>query len=181
MNEPDALSVLASSDADTYKKAMACDALGRTGTAKAVPVLAGLLADEQLHDYARDGLERIPDPSAGEALRAALESLKGNLLVGVVITLGDRRDGTAVPELAKLAGGDDPALAGAALASLAQIATGDAAAAILEVHESSSNAGTKLSAAHAALAAAGRMAEGGQKETAAKLRTAAAASLPADH
>lgn len=179
MNESEALSVLASADADTYSKAMACDELGRIGTAKSVPALAGLLPDGQLHDYARDGLERIPDPAAGQALLDALDGLEGNLQVGVAITLGDRREAAAVEPLARLAGGDDAVLAGAALDSLARIATDEAAAAILEVHGSAGEA-TRLAAAHAALAAAGRVEGEGREETAARLRAAAASSgLPA--
>ena len=64
-DEASALSLLKSTSTSLHEKAKACDELGRLGSAKAVPVLAKLLADEHLHDYARDGLERIPDASAG--------------------------------------------------------------------------------------------------------------------
>ena len=172
MNEPAALAVLAS-DADTYKKAMACDTLGRVGTAKAVPALAKLLADEKLHDYARDGLERIADSAAGKALLESLKTLKGNLRVGVIITLGDRREVAAVPALAKIAKAKDAPAAEAALSSLAQIATDDAAKAIL-AGLAAADGETKVSAAHAALAAAARMDKTGRKEVAGKLRAAVA-------
>ena len=102
-DEAAALAVLASADADLNAKAMACDELGRVGTAKAVPVLAKLLADDKLSDYARDGLERIPAAAAGEALVEALKTLEGNLRVGVITSLGDRREVAAVPALAKIA------------------------------------------------------------------------------
>ena len=101
-DEASALATLANAESSTHDKAMACDELGRVSTAKAVPVLAKLLADKQLHDYARDGLERIPDASAEKALVDALATLKGNQRIGIVITLGDRRAKTAVPALKKI-------------------------------------------------------------------------------
>ncbi len=173
MKESEALKVLAS-DAKTYDKAMACDLLGRVGTAKAVPALAKLLADAQLNDYARDGLERIPDPAAGKALLDALKTLVGDLRVGVIITLGDRREKAAVPALATIAKGSDATAAGAALAALAQIGTEDAAKAILDALGSGK---AKVAAAHAALAAAGRT----DKDTAQKLRAAVAGAEVPSH
>jgi HEAT repeat protein len=125
-DESSALAVLASSESALHDKAMACDALGRTGTAKAVPVLAKLLADAKLHDYARDGLERIPDPAAGAALLEALKTLKADLRIGVIISLGDRREKAAVPALTAIAKGTGTD-AKAARSALAQIASAEAA------------------------------------------------------
>jgi len=179
-NESAALGVLAS-DAGIHDKAMACDELGRVGTAKAVPVLAKLLADEKLHDYARDGLERIEDPAAGKALLDALKTLKSGLRVGVIISLGDRGEASAVPALAKIAkqNGKNKSAAGAALSSLAQIATDEAGKAILAVL-AEGDAEAKASAAHAALAAAQHMERDSRKEAAGRLRAAVAkAAVPA--
>lgn len=178
MNESAALAVLAS-DADSYNKAMACDQLGRVGTAQAVPALAKLLADEKLHDYARDALERIADPAAGKALLAALGTLKGNLRIGAIITLGDRGESSAVPALGKIAQGKDMDSAAAALSSLAQIATDEAGQVILTALAGGGEK-LKLAAAHAALLAAERMEKDGRKAAAAKLRKAVTeAGLPA--
>jgi hypothetical protein len=166
-DETAALAVLASADAAVYDKAMACDTLGRVGTAKAVPALAQLLTDEQLHDYARDGLERIEDLAAGQALLEALKTLKAEQRVGVIITLGDRREEAAVTALATIAKGEaeDRLAIDAALASLAQLATDEAAKAILAVLAEGDAA-----AAPAALAAAQRMEQDGREEAAEKLR-----------
>lgn len=180
-DESAALAVLASADAALQDKAMACDELGRMGTAKAVPVLASLLADEKLHDYARDGLERIEDPAAGRALLEALKTLKASQRVGVIISLGDRREEAAVPALEKIAKrkGESNHAAGAALSSLAQVATDKAGKAILAVL-AAGNAESRVSAAHAALAAAKRMEKDGRKEAAGTLRKAVAtADIPA--
>ncbi len=177
-DEASALAVLAS-DADLYEKAMACDMLGNVGTDKAVPALAELLANEELHDYARDGLERIDAPAAGKALLAALKTLKGNLRVGVIITLGDRGEVTAVPALGKIAKDVNKVAAAAALSSLAQIATNEAGEVILTVLAEGDEK-TRVSAAHAALAAAQQMENDGRKLAAAKMRKAVSeASIPA--
>ena len=155
--------------------------MGKVGTAEAVPVLAKLLADEKLHDYARDGLERIPDPAAGKALLDGLKSLKGKLRIGAIISLGDRREKAAVGALSKIATaqGKNVPVASAALNSLAQIASDEAGEAILRIF-AEGHKESRVSAAHAALAAAQRMAKDGRKDAAAKLRKAAAdAGVPA--
>jgi hypothetical protein len=180
-DEASALAVLASADASLHDQAMACDELGRVGTAKAVPVLAKLLADEKLHDYARDGLERIADPSAGKALLAALNSLQGNPRIGVITTLGDRREADAVSTLSGIArekNSNDHTIS-AALTALAQIGTDKAGNAILTVLSEGSPA-AKIAAGQAALLAAQHMEKDGRNAAADKLRAAvAAADVPA--
>lgn len=111
------------SDASFFDKAKACQQLAVHGTADAVPVLAGLLSDEKLAHYARFGLEPLPDPSVDEALRAALGELKGPLLVGVINSIGVRRDEQAIGPLKGLLWGADAGVAGAAAASLGRIGT----------------------------------------------------------
>ncbi|MEM7393374.1 MAG: HEAT repeat domain-containing protein [Verrucomicrobiota bacterium] len=172
-DEASALKVLASADSSVQDKAMACDELGRVGGAAAVPVLVNLLADEKLQDYARDGLERINDPAVGKALLGALTSLKGHSRVGVIITLGDRREKAAVDALAKIAKEkDDRHAVEAALSSLAQIASDEAGAALLAALTGGEV--SKSAAARSALAAADRMDAEGRKAAADKLRKAVA-------
>ena len=84
------------SDAPQQQKADACIELGRVGTRAAVAPLAALLAEEKFSHMARYGLETIPDPAVDAALRAALERLNGRLLVGVIQSVGVRRDAAAV-------------------------------------------------------------------------------------
>ena len=57
---------------------------------------------------ARYGLEPIPDPAVDAALRDALGKVKGRLLVGVIGSIGVRRDPKAVPALAKRLGDPIP-------------------------------------------------------------------------
>jgi HEAT repeat protein len=115
------------SDAELFEKVMACKRLSVIGNAQAVPGLAGLLGDEQLAHYARYALEPIPDPSVDEALRDALGRLQGGHLVGVINSLGNRRDTAAVEALSQMLDGDDPGAAAAAATSLGRIANTDCA------------------------------------------------------
>ena len=111
------------SDAPQQQKADACIDLGRVGTKAAVAPLVALLGDEKLSHMARYGLESNPDPSVDEALRAALGQLKGRLLVGVIQSIGVRRDAKAVEPMIKLLGDADGETAAAAAITLGKIGT----------------------------------------------------------
>jgi HEAT repeat protein len=104
----------------------ACRQLRQVGSEKSVPVLAALLADKQLSTVARLALQSIPGPAADAALRGALPKLTGAEKVGVVQTLGVRRDRQAVPLVAPLAADADPVVAEMALFALGQIGTPEA-------------------------------------------------------
>jgi len=119
--QEDKLITILKSDAPLKEKADACRELARVGTRQAVPVLAPLLADEKLSHMARYALEPIADPSVDTALRNALGKLKGPLLVGVIDSLGVRRDKEAVEPLAKFLTDTDPAVAQAAARALGSI------------------------------------------------------------
>jgi HEAT repeat protein len=128
-NARDEVSLLAvlRSDAPAADKALACKSLAVYGSARAVPDLARLLADEQLSSWARIALEAIPGPEVDEALRQAAESLQGKLLVGVINSIGVRRDPLSVELLSARLRDDDRSVASAASAALGRI--GDKAAA----------------------------------------------------
>jgi HEAT repeat protein len=110
------------SDAKLPAKEYICRQLALIGTARCVPMLAGMLSDAELSDRARVALEAIPDPSADDALRTALEQAEGNQRVGIVNTLGERHDQKALPALEAMGNSPDPALAKAAKAALRKIA-----------------------------------------------------------
>ena len=102
-------------------KAITCKLLAVQGTAEAVPVLAPLLADPQLASWARIALEVIPGPAADAALRTAMASLKGDLLVGTINSIGVRRDPAAVELLTARLKDPDAAVASAAAVALGHI------------------------------------------------------------
>jgi HEAT repeat protein len=115
------VTILQDPDASVYAKAKACQKLAVVGDSSAVPALAALLADPQLSHYARFGLEPNPDPSSSDALRAATPKVKGALLVGVINSIGRRRDPKAIADLERLRHDADNEVARAADAALARI------------------------------------------------------------
>jgi HEAT repeat protein len=117
-------------DAPRGAKSAVCRQLAVIGTADQVPALAPLLLDGQLSHIARYALERIPDPAAEEALRAALATVQAQLRIGIVNSLGNRQSQSAVTDLARLLGDADPAVACAAASALGKI--GPVAAPALE-------------------------------------------------
>lgn len=123
--EKEAIAIL-QSDAPAADKALACKKLTIDGSAACVPELAKLLPNAQLHSWARIALEAIPAPEADEALRTAAEKLEGRLLIGVINSLGNRRDTKGVALLSKNLEGKDADVASAAAVALGHI--GDAAA-----------------------------------------------------
>ena len=120
------------SDAPQHDKVTACRQLSVIGSKDAVPVLVGLLADEKLGHMARYALEPNPDKSVDVALREALGKLKGRLLVGIIGSIGVRRDAEAVPLLAKLLQDADADVIRVTAQSLGKIGNTDAATALSE-------------------------------------------------
>lgn len=102
-------------------KAMACKQLTIYGTKRAVPDLAPLLADAQLASWARIALEAIPGPEADEALRTATTTLKGDLLIGAINSIGVRHDAGAVDLLVGHLKDEDVGVASAAALALGRI------------------------------------------------------------
>src|SRR5436190_2890568 len=115
------IGILNDAGSPEFKKAKACQRLGELGAKEAVPALAALLGDEHLSVYARYGLEPIADPSAEAALRDALPKLKGKELIGVINSIGKRRDAKAGPALARMMHGSDADIARAAAAALGRV------------------------------------------------------------
>jgi len=118
--------------ADLKKKFDACRRLGLIGDREAIPTLAALLGDEKLAHMARYALEPIPEGAVDEALRDALGRVKGRQLVGVIGSIGARRDAAAVGALAPFLGDGDPEVAATAARSLGKIGTDQAAGALKE-------------------------------------------------
>jgi HEAT repeat protein len=99
-DESKLIEVLKKPDASRKDKADALRVLGRVGTRECVPVVAPLLGDDDFSHMARYALEPIPDPAVDVALREAAGKVSGRNLVGVIGSLGVRRDPKAVAVLA---------------------------------------------------------------------------------
>jgi hypothetical protein len=124
-----ALIAVLKSTASEKDKADACLQLAHIGTKASVAPLAALLTDDKLSHMARYALAPISDPSVDEALRNAVDKLEGHNLVGVIGSIGVRRDLKAIEQLGKRLKDRDADVvqaAARALGSLGTAATGDA-------------------------------------------------------
>jgi HEAT repeat protein len=122
-DQESALVAVLKSSSSEKEKADACMKLGRIGTKDSVAPLAELLGDEKLAHMARYALEPIPDQAVDDALRDALGKLKGRPLVGVIGSIGVRRDTKACEQLCKLLKNEDADVAHASARALGCLGT----------------------------------------------------------
>jgi len=120
------------SDATRAGKQFVCRELSIIGTEQSVPTLAKMLVDEETSDMARYALERIPGSDVDDALRGSLRKARGNVRIGIINSLGQRRDKKAVRNLSRMLGRPNQENAIAAAAALGQIADSQAAEALAE-------------------------------------------------
>ena len=98
----------------------------RIGKAESVPALTKLFSadDKHLRDYARRALEKNPDPSASDALLKELVSAtESSWKIGLINSLGERKDVAAIPAIIKALNDSDPKVATAAVTALTHTAT----------------------------------------------------------
>jgi len=131
VKQRDLIAVL-KSDAAKGEKAITCKRLAIYGTEQSVPALAPLLADKELASWARIAFEAIPGPVADAALRDALGKLQGRLLVGVINSIGVRRDVHAVDTLVQKLDDANAGVASAAAVALGHIGGEQAAKALTQ-------------------------------------------------
>ncbi len=113
--------LLQSPGSEEFKKFM-CGELGIIGTPAEVPALARLLEDPKLGFAACSALERIPGAEASKALQDSTARLRGAALVGIINSLGERRDASAVDMLgAYLRAAGDKDVIAAAIRALGKI------------------------------------------------------------
>jgi len=105
-----------------------CLQLRQVGTPAEVPVLERLLGEPETSQMARYALEAIPGDESLAALRAALATQEGDLLIGVVNSLAARKDAVSVATLQRLAESESEAVQSAALGALGRIGDGEAVA-----------------------------------------------------
>jgi len=162
--------VLGHSASPVAARQFACRMFERIGGDDQVPALAALLNDADLADSARCALERIPGDAAAQALRNALATAQGALLVGIINALGERHDAAALDAMAARFGDGDAAVAVAAVRAAGKIGTAEAVAALTQAQ--STGAPEVAEAAQAALLnCAGQFAADGNVEAAKAIYT----------
>jgi HEAT repeat protein len=155
------LAAVLDTDASRSAKDFVCRRLRTIGTARAVPALAALLPQKDHSHMARYALEWIPDPQAAAALRDALGQVEGELKIGVISSLGARRDADSVSLLGSLLSDADAVVACAAAHALGAIRTAQAAEALEKATPAEDQ--VKRAATDASLACAEALLAGGKK------------------
>ena len=156
------------SGAPPQDKAIACKQLAVYGSKAAVPALAALLPDKELASWARIALEAIPGPAADDALRAAMGKVQGRLLIGVINSIGVRRDAKAVVGLVAKLKDADADVASAAAAALGRIG-GAAAVKALEPLLATAPAAVRPEVAEGCILCAERFLADGNRDEAVRL------------
>jgi HEAT repeat protein len=159
------------SDAKYAGKQYAARELSIIGTDQSVPVLAGMLTNQEYSDMARYALERIPGEAVNKALCAALGKAEGKAKIGIVNSLGERGCTAATADIAKCTEGSDKALCGAAISALGKIGSADAVATLNKALPSAAD-NQKTLVYDALLKAAEKMMTKGERPAALKIYTA---------
>ena len=159
------LAAVLTTDAPRAAKDFVLRQLRMIGTTESVPAVAALLPDKDLSHMARYALELNSAPEAAAAIREAVPAAQGPLKVGMIGSLGKRRDAASVEVLAPLLADADAETAAAAAAALGAIGTSAAAKALSECVEKAP-AGLRTSAIDACLICAERLLADGKKDEA---------------
>jgi HEAT repeat protein len=122
---------LLKTDLPTWVKRFLIEQLQIVGGEEAVETLSTLLSDEELAESSRQALCANPSESALNALRGWLPKAKGDLRIGIINALGERRDKNAVKLLLNETLSKDRDVRCAALEALGKIGDPSAVDAIL--------------------------------------------------
>jgi len=115
------MTVLLKSEATDDCKEYVLEKMSLIGVAREVPELAGFLSDPRLGYAARAALERIPGSESLVALCEALKQLQGPALIGVINSLGQRRNRQAVRRLVPYLETAEPEIGAAVIEALGKI------------------------------------------------------------
>ncbi len=108
------------SDATLDCKDFICRQLALMGTDISVPQLEKMLTVPETSDMARFALETNLSPRVCEALRNALPVAEGDVLIGIINTLGNRKSSDNAGALMNLEGSSDEKVASAVTSALAR-------------------------------------------------------------
>jgi HEAT repeat protein len=160
-------------------RSFVCRELALIGSGASAPALAALLTDDELSLYARNALERIPGPEADRALRDAIGKTRGRTRVGIINSVGVRRDARSVALLVKAAT-EEPGVAAATAKALGEIGTPESAKA-LEAFRGKGTPELRLAVADASLICAERLIASGERALAVKILQALTDESQAPH
>jgi HEAT repeat protein len=153
------------SDATAAGKEAVSIQLSLIATEKSIPALSAMLLHPETAEMARYALARIPGSKADDALRKALDETSGTVKIGIINSLGERRDAKAVPMLQSLPTSSDPGIAAAAIDALGNIANRQALDA-LNAARGKVSGPLQKPVLEAYLQCAGRLAQSGDKNDA---------------
>lgn len=174
----DGLMEIVQSDAGHGAKRFAYQKLSQIATERSIPALASKLTHADEAEMARYTLERIPSTATVNALRSALSKTQGRTKIGIINSLGVRREASSTSQLGELLSDADPAVAAAAAWSLGKI--GNAAALdILAKAKDTASGSVRLEILHALLACAeATLTNGGKIQAMAVYSDLKAESMP---
>jgi type 1 glutamine amidotransferase/HEAT repeat protein len=124
------MQLLGDDEVSHVAKGFICRQLALVGSQMSVPALSRLLADESLSHMARYALERIDSDAAVVAMREALTRTGGQVRIGLISSLGLRRDAAAVEVFQQIGAGADTETLSAIATALGEIG-GDTAVEML--------------------------------------------------
>ncbi len=160
------LKVIQSTEATDVDRANAFEKIGDIAGEDDVEPLVTFLGDKKWSHYARFALQKMEGEDVTKALLESIDTLEGDLRLGVITTIGRRCDPIATAPLAKLLGDADAKVADSAAVALGWIGTPDAAAALAEVFGAAKDSQRKESLASAMLVVGQRLARAGNTQAA---------------
>ncbi|NQT13853.1 MAG: HEAT repeat domain-containing protein [Planctomycetes bacterium] len=160
------LKTIQSAETPDVDRANAFEKIGDVAGEEAVESLVGFLGDEKWSHYARYSLQKMEGQVVTDALTKALDTLQGDLKLGVIGTIGRRRDPSAVAPLVRLLADADAKVADLAAVALGWIGTPNAAAALTEAFDAATDSKRKESLGSALLLAGQRLAKMGNRQAA---------------
>jgi uncharacterized protein len=126
------IALIESKSATIPAKNVTCQLLPLVADASAVKPLAALMDDPKTAGPARGALQRLAVPEAAKALRDAMSRASGATKVGLINSIGARRDAEAIGALKALLTDKDADVATAATAALGEIGNSGAVTALTD-------------------------------------------------
>ena len=123
--------LLADAHTSEGAKLFCCQQLQLVGSDAQVPLLAKMLDDPKTVEMARGTLQAIPGEASLAALRDGLKRLEGPAQIGIINSLGIRRDAKVTSALSELLAKENASVATKAAQALSKIGTPMAASALM--------------------------------------------------